>query len=179
MTSPTREYRFGPLVSAGVLLGAGMGGFVDGIVLHQILQLHNMLSARIPPDTLVRAKENMTWDGYFHAGVWAMTAAGLVTLFKAGARRDVPWSGRVLLGAWLMGWGLFNLIEGIIDHHLLRIHHVHEYARPDTQAMFDYGFLLVGGVLLTLVGGGLVKSGKAAWRRDEPLGAGADIAGQP
>jgi hypothetical protein len=34
------------LVIAGLLIGCGMGGFVDGIVFHQILQFNNMLSAR-------------------------------------------------------------------------------------------------------------------------------------
>lgn len=29
----------------GVLLGLGLGGFVDGILLHQILQRHHMLSS--------------------------------------------------------------------------------------------------------------------------------------
>ena len=33
--------------------------------------------------------------------------------------------------AWLVlaGWGIFNLIEGIIDHHLLELHHVNPKAR--------------------------------------------------
>src|SRR4051812_34845106 len=94
----------GPLIAAGVLIGAGMGGFVDGIVFHQILQYHNMLSARIPPTDLIGAKVNMTYDGYFHAGVWVLTALGILLLFRAGQRRDVPWSGRILFGAVLAGW---------------------------------------------------------------------------
>jgi uncharacterized membrane protein len=159
-------------VSAGVVMGAGLGGFVDGIVLHQIMQWHNMLSARTPPDTLVNAKINMVWDGFFHAGVWIMTAIGLAMLFRAGARRDVPWSGRTFLGSLLMGWALFNLVEGIIDHHILRLHHVYEYASAGTQAMFDYGFLLIGGVLMGLVGMAMVKAGKKSWRADAPMGAG-------
>jgi uncharacterized membrane protein len=40
-------------------MGAGLGGFIDGIVFHQILQIHNMLSARIPADTLINAKIHM------------------------------------------------------------------------------------------------------------------------
>ena len=40
-----------PLIAAATLLGIGMGGFVDGILFHQILQFHNMLSA---PDTIPR-----------------------------------------------------------------------------------------------------------------------------
>ena len=56
-----------PLIAAGTLLGIGMGGFVDGILFHQILQVHNMLSAKYPPTTLVNAEINMVWDGLFHA----------------------------------------------------------------------------------------------------------------
>lgn len=146
----------GPLISAGALLGIGLGGFIDGIVFHQILQVHNMLSNRIPPDTLVGAKVNMTWDGYFHAAVWLITALGLYRLFKAGERSDVPWSGKILLGSMLGGWGLFNLVEGIIDHHILRLHHVWEYAGNKTP--YDLAFLS-SGVLLLLVGGALIRAG--------------------
>ena len=109
----------GPLISAGVLMGAGLGGFVDGIVLHQMLQWHNMLSARIPPDTLVNAKVNMFWDGAFHAGVWCLTAIGLALLWQVGSRRDVAWSGRTFAGSLSAGWGVFNLVEGLIDHQVL------------------------------------------------------------
>ena len=45
-----RETHQGPLIAAGLLLGTGLGGFVDGILLHQILQWHNMLSSVRPPD---------------------------------------------------------------------------------------------------------------------------------
>lgn len=86
-----------------------------------------MLSNRIPPNDLVSAKVNMTWDGYFHAGVWIMTLIGIIQLFRAGQRADVPWSGKILFGAMISGWGLFNLVEGIIDHQILGIHHVMEY----------------------------------------------------
>ncbi len=133
-----------------------MGGFVDGIVLHQILQVHNMLSNRIPPNDLVSAKVNMTWDGYFHAGVWVLTALGLILLFRAGQRRDVPWSGKILLGSWIAGWGLFNLVEGIIDHHILGLHHVYEYTA--NKLPYDLAFL-AGGVLFLLVGWTLIRAG--------------------
>jgi uncharacterized membrane protein len=44
--------RSGRATMAGILIGVGMGGFVDGIVLHQILQWHNMLSHVVPPHTM-------------------------------------------------------------------------------------------------------------------------------
>jgi uncharacterized membrane protein len=148
--------RTGPLISAGLLLGAGLGGFVDGILFHQILQLHNMLSARIPPLDLVSAKLNMAWDGYFHASVWVMTVAGLIALFRAGRRKDVPWSGRILAGSCFMGWGLFNLIEGVVDHALLNLHHVYEFT--PNHAPGDLAFLAAGAAF---AGGGwiAVRSG--------------------
>src|SRR3954451_11934492 len=95
----------GAILSAGILLGAGLGGFLDGIVLHQIMQWHNMLSTVRPPTDLVTMKYNMVWDGLFHAFTWSMTATGLAMLWRAGQRSDVPWSTRVFLGALCMGWG--------------------------------------------------------------------------
>ena len=144
----TTQLKRGPLLSAGVLLGAGLGGFVDGIVLHQILQVHNMLSARLPPDTLVRAKINMYWDGVFHAGVWLLTVFGVLMLFRAGTQRDAVWSGRLLIGAISLGFGLFNLVEGIIDHQILGLHHVVEYA--PNPLLYDMAFLAFGALLVAL-----------------------------
>lgn len=146
----------GPLISAGVFLGIGLGGFVDGIVFHQILQVHNMLSNRIPPNDLVSVKINMTWDGYFHAAVWGMTAFGLYRLFRAGQRRDVPWSGKILLGSMIAGWGMFNLVEGLIDHQILGLHHVVESA--SNTLPLDLAFL-ASGVLFLLAGWALIRAG--------------------
>jgi uncharacterized membrane protein len=136
-----------PLVAAGILLGAGLGGFIDGIVFHQILQLHGMLSARLPTDTLVNAKINMVWDGVFHCLTWLMTALGVSTLWGAARRADVPWSGRTFVGALFLGWGLFNFVEGVIDHHLLGIHHVVERLGV---SVYDYAFLASGLALMAL-----------------------------
>jgi uncharacterized membrane protein len=142
--NPTRR----PLLSAGLALGMGMGGFVDGILFHQILQFHNMLSARIPNTDYVGAKVNMVWDGFFHAGVWTVTAIGILLLWRAGRRAGADLSGRLLVGALLIGWGLFNLVEGVIDHHLLQLHHVYE---PAGLSVWDWLFLLWGAGML---GGG-------------------------
>ena len=146
-----------PLIAAGLVMGAGLGGFVDGIALHQIAQWHNMLSARIPVNDLVSAKTNMLWDGLFHAAVWLMTVGGLSMLWGAGRRRDVPWSGRTFVGGLLAGWGLFNLVEGIIDHQMLGLHHVNEYT--SNRLAWDLGFLGFGALLLA-GGWALIRAGK-------------------
>ena len=153
--TPTTPINPRPLISAGLLLGVGMGGFVDGIVLHQLLQVHNMLSARYPKDSVVNMEINMFWDGLFHAFTWLTTAVGLAMLFRAGRRPEVPWSGRVLLGSMIAGWGLFNLIEGVIDHHVLHVHHVIE---RHGLSGWDWAFLASGVVMIAL-GWGMARSG--------------------
>jgi len=147
----------GAILSAGILLGTGLGGFVDGIALHQILQWHNMLSNVRPPTDLIEMKYNMVWDGLFHAFTWTMVALGLWRLWTAGQRPEVPWSTRTMVGALLLGWGLFNFIEGVIDHQLLGIHHVHP---GEAELAWDLGFLAFG--LLQILGGSMViRAGRA------------------
>ena len=163
----TEERRRSPLIAAGVLMGAGLGGFVDGITFHQILQWHNMLSAKIPPNDLVSAKINMYWDGLFHAAVWVLTDIGLFLLWRAGQRRDVPWSGRTFLGALSLGWGLFNVIEGTLDHQLLGIHHVFEYTTNKlpwdiSYLVFGVVMLAIGSILIRIGNGDVEPRGKAA-----------------
>ncbi len=163
----TEERRRSPLIAAGVLMGAGLGGFVDGITFHQILQWHNMLSAKIPPNDLVSAKINMYWDGLFHAAVWVLTVIGLFLLWRAGQRRDVPWSGRTFLGALSLGWGLFNVIEGTLDHQLLGIHHVFEYTTNKlpwdiSYLVFGVVMLAIGSILIRIGNGDVEPRGKAA-----------------
>lgn len=50
----------------------------------------------------------------------------------------------------LLGWAAFNLVEGVIDHHLLQLHHVRDL--PVHVPLYDWAFLLVGGVLLGAIG---------------------------
>ncbi len=146
-----------PLVIAGVFLGVGLGGFFDGILLHQLLQTHNMVSAVRPKDSIANMEINMFWDGLFHALTWMMTLIGVVQLWKAGTRRENGWSGKALAGAMFLGWGLFNFIEGLIDHHLLGIHHVVERLGV---SVFDYAFLASG--VLFIVGGWMtIRSARA------------------
>jgi len=144
----------GPLVSperkryntAGIILGIGLGGFVDGIVLHQILQWHHMLTSEgsYPPTTVAGLETNTLWDGLFHASTWVATVVGLVLLTGAMRRGYRP-ATLHLTGLLLAGWGTFNLVEGTIDHHILGIHHVRS---GDAEWAFDAGFLLLGAVLL-------------------------------
>ena len=159
-----------PVLWAGIVLGIGLGGFVDGIVLHQILQWHHMLtSAGFPPTSVANLEINTLADGLFHAATWVVTAIGLVMLWRAGRRNDVLWSPSVFVGALLIGWGLFDLVEGLIDHQILGIHHV----RPGpNEFAYDMGFLAFG-ALLTVVGWLLVQRGRRGMASTESATRGA------
>ncbi len=65
----------------GILLGVALGGFFDGILLHQILQWHHLLSLVAGMGDL---RTQVLWDGYFHALMYAVAALGL----PACGRRD-------------------------------------------------------------------------------------------
>ena len=157
MAQDARE-KDGGLVAAGILLGVGLGGFVDGIVFHQILQWHNMLSSTLPPTNLRDMKVNMFFDGLFHAVTWVTTTMGLAVLWRGFRRDTLPRSTPIFVGAMSLGWGLFNFIEGLIDHQLFGIHHV----RPGpTELAWDIGFL-VSGVLFGGLGWRLIRKGRAS-----------------
>ena len=135
---------------AGIVLGLGLGGFVDGIILHQILQWHNMGSAIVPPTTMEQMAQNMRWDGLFHVATLVLTLLGIALLWREGRDGTAPSTLRVLLGQMILGWGVFNLVEGIVDHHLLGVHHVRDL--PAHVPAYDWLFLGLGGVLLIAVG---------------------------
>jgi uncharacterized membrane protein len=85
-------------------------------------------------------------DGVFHLATWILVAVATVLLLNAWRRGEFapPW--RMHLGLLLAGWGVFNLVEGLIDHQLLGIHHV----RDDLGAPLGWvlGFLAFGGLLV-------------------------------
>ena len=123
-TEAARQTR---LTWAGLLLGLGLGGFFDGIVLHQILQWHHMLTgAGYPADNLQNLEFNIVWDGIFHASTYVFVAIGLGILWRAARKQHIQWSGKLLPASILIGFGIFNLVEGIADHQLLGLHHVNE-----------------------------------------------------
>ena len=123
----------------GTLAGIGLGGFFDGIVLHQILGWHHMVSSLYPPTTLAALRLNTLGDGLFHVGTYLATLTGLLLLWSVARRRLDAWPAGLLAGLLLFGFGLFNVLEGLINHYLLGLHHV----RPGPfEHLYDLGFLV-------------------------------------
>jgi uncharacterized membrane protein len=155
-----REERHHPRATvAGMLIGIGMGGFVDGIVLHQIAQWHSMLSNLVPPHTMDTMRVNMMWDGLFHALTWIVTLVGILLLRSAASVRAAMPSLQVFTGQLILGWGVFNLVEGVIDHQILGIHNVREVPN---YTVYNLIFLGIGGVLFILLGWLLMQKGRRA-----------------
>ncbi|MFD0868296.1 MULTISPECIES: DUF2243 domain-containing protein [Paenibacillus] len=107
-----RNYTF----TGAFLLGIGMVGMLDGIIFHQILQWH---STFMHTDRF----HQIVSDGIFHLIVTIILFIGAVLLWKSdpqdnGHRPEIFW------GGLLVGGGLFNLAEGLVNHHILGVHHV-------------------------------------------------------
>jgi uncharacterized membrane protein len=153
-----------PTRAPGLLYGIGLGGFVDGIVLHQVLQWHHMVShvEEYPTTTVAGLEANVLGDGLFHVAAWACVVTAMVLTLRAWRQGRVAPSWSFHVGLMLVGWGAFNVVEGLVDHHLLGLHHV----RDDLGGplAWDLGFLTFG--VLLVVGGWLLhRSGVRRTRR--------------
>jgi uncharacterized membrane protein len=102
--------------------------------------------ASTPMTTLAGLEANTLADGVFHVGSWLLTLAGVVTTLVAWRQGRIAPSWSFQIGLVLAGWGLFDLVEGIVDHQLLGVHHV----RDDlgSPLSWDLGFLAFGAVLV-------------------------------
>jgi uncharacterized membrane protein len=136
-----------PLLPA-LLLGLGLGGLLDGVVLHQLLQWHHMLSSWYPVDSIANLRINTLWDGIFHGFTYVLIVTGVFLLWRAAQNHRFPWTRLQFAGAMLCGWGVFNVVEGLVDHILLGIHHVNETVPRTAWVWWDVGFLLAGGMMI-------------------------------
>lgn len=154
-----------PTASA-VLFGLGLGGFLDDIVFDQMLQWHGTVSAWYPPISLENLRANARWEGLFHGLTCVFLVAGIALFWRKASTREVYWSNELLVGGALVGWGAFNLVEGLIDHGLLRIHHVNERVPLTQQPYWDLAFLTWG--LLMVLGGRALQRRGLGRQRSRP-----------
>lgn len=131
-----------------------------------------MLTAHPDPAVATDLPLNTFWDGLFHVFASLATVAGVVLVWRAWRRHETSASVRTHLGGVLVGWVVFNLVEGVLDHHLLGIHHVWP-AAPGSVLLWDLAFLALGAAL---VGAeyGVLRTAPAAAPRDEADGVAGD-----
>src|SRR5687768_4495575 len=100
MTRAADPQRTASITRPALVLGVGLGGFLDGIVLHQLLQWHHLVSARRSPGTVRGLELNTLWDGIFHAAMWLLVAVGSWWVWRtARTATDHDWRD-------LVGWSM-------------------------------------------------------------------------
>nr|WP_204354535.1 DUF2243 domain-containing protein [Paracoccus saliphilus] len=137
--------------ASALALGFALGGFFDGVLLHQILQWHHLLSL-VPGITDLR--QQILWDGYFHAVMYLVALFGLIGLWRG---RNQGASGTVLAGRLLVGFGLWHTTDAVLSHWLLGIHRI----RVDSAfpLLWDIGWLIFFGLLPLAFGWLLTRRG--------------------
>jgi uncharacterized membrane protein len=155
----TTEVKFGPLLASGTCTGLGLGGLIDTIIFRQILQTHNILSTKVIPNSIENLKINIYWDGIFQSFFGFMILSGIIGLWRAGLNPHAPKSTKAFSGSLLVGWGLYNVLEGFLFHEVFKLHHVWETESYSHELFFD--LLFIGsGILLILIGKTLIATGK-------------------
>lgn len=131
--------------------GIGMVAFLDEVVFHQILQWHHFYDRSTTQLGLLS-------DGLFHAFSWFATIGGLFMLADLRRKQALNWlywSGAVLVGA-----GLFQVYDGLIQHKLLRIHQIRY-----VENIWVYDFVWnATGVLLVIIGYAIIRRARLRMR---------------
>ncbi len=119
-------------VWSGVMLGLGIAGTLDEVVLHQLLHWHHFYDRSTPAVGLIS-------DGLFHI---TATVFLLLGMYRLGQHRGNPYTGwrRYFWAGVLLGIGGFNLYDGIIQHKVLRLHQV----RPGVANELPYDLTFIG-----------------------------------
>ena len=131
------------------MLGLGFGGFIDGIVMHQVLQWHHMVSSKESPDTLDGLQLNTLADGLFHAASFFLVVGGVIVLIAHWRQGRLAHSWAYHGGLIVAGFGLFNIADSIVNHWLVGAHHVRDDLGGPLS--WDIGFFVLS-VALTGLG---------------------------
>jgi uncharacterized membrane protein len=122
------------------VLGVALGGFFDGILLHQVLQWHHLLSL-VPGEDLRRIETQILADGAFHVLMWLVAVAGLWLLWRARDDLARDRSGRALGAAVLLGFAAWNAVDVIGFHWILHIHRIRVDVPAADRLGWDLGWL--------------------------------------
>jgi uncharacterized membrane protein len=164
--NPSLSFPFSRRLSwAGYLLGFSLGGFFDGILLHQVLQWHHLLS-NVENAAFQNMETQILADGLFHVLMYFIGFVGLWKLWRARQDYAAPGADKLLLGNAFLGFGVWHILDGILSHWILGIHRIRIASENvlfwDLLWFFVFGITFVAiGVLIRRRSG----NGKAMGRR--------------
>jgi uncharacterized membrane protein len=153
------------LTASAVLLGVALSAFFDGILLHQVLQWHHLLSLA-KGATWRDLHHQILADGLFHVATYLLMLVGLGLLWRSRSGLARPGAGKTLLADVLVGFGLWNVIDVVGFHWLAGIHRVR--VDVDNPLAWDLAWLAV-------LGGGPIALGWSL-RLRRKLGGGGGAA---
>lgn len=102
-------------LGSGVLFGLGLIAFLDEVMFHQLLGWHHFYDKSTTSVGLFS-------DGLFHAFSWFATVAALFLVADL-RRRQSFWLKRWISGV-LIGVGMFQLYDGLVQHKVFRLHQI-------------------------------------------------------
>ena len=119
---PTAEGVSGRALFGAGVFGFGFSGLIDVVIIHHILQWHHLLSGIYPMDTLAGLRTNIRADGWFSLGMIVVAGVGAGVVWRAERRARNPLTVRPIAGAAVVGLGLFDLYDAVVDHAILGLH---------------------------------------------------------
>lgn len=102
-----------PIIVAGLLLGGGLGRMIDGTVFDVSTSWFALASARIMPESFMQFRMHI-----LYSVIWVIAVIGLIILGRIGKGRAFPRVGFAFVGALLVGWGSFNVVQGVLYREL-------------------------------------------------------------
>lgn len=144
---------------AGYLLGFALGGFFDGILLHQVLQWHHLLSA-VEASGVRDIRVQILADGLFHLLMYVVAVAGLWQLWRCRRAFAEAGADRLLLADALIGFGVWHMVDGVLSHWILGIHRIR--MDVENKLLWDLLWFAVFGVAVAAAGWWLRRGGGGA-----------------
>ena len=168
---------FNRVTVAAFTIGVALSGFFDGIMLHQVLQWHHLLSL-VPGEAFRDLRTQVLFDGLFHICVYLVTALGLWLMWRAHGDLSRPGSRRSVIGGALLGFGAWNIVDVGFFHWVLGIHRIRvDVSNP---MAYDLAWIIGLGVAVAAVGWWVIKRpGSGAGRNAAAVVAVALVASAP
>jgi uncharacterized membrane protein len=144
------ESRLKRLTWGGFWLGFALGGFFDGIILHQVLQWHHLLSGVAGSETVSDLRFQILADGLFHILHYLVAVIGLWLIWSARAALDIGNADRRLLAWALIGFAIWHIVDAVLAHWTLQLHRI----RMDVEnpLLWDLLWLIPFGIGVLAIG---------------------------